>query len=52
MDKVSYSMIIRFFSGECTAEEREAVIRWVNRSDDNALRITASRSSAVHSTGG
>ena len=31
MDKVSYSMIIRFFSGECTAEEREAVIRWVNR---------------------
>lgn len=41
MDKVSYSMIIRFFSGECTAEEREAVIRWVNRSDDNARRFFA-----------
>ena len=41
MDKVSYSMIIRFFNGECTAEERDAVIRWVNRSDDNARRFFA-----------
>ena len=36
MGKIGYSEIIRFFENQCTAEERETIIRWVNESDEHA----------------
>ena len=36
MKKIGYNEIIRFFDNKCSAEEREAIIRWVNQSDENA----------------
>lgn len=36
MGKIGYSEIVRFFENECSAEERDAIIRWINQSDEHA----------------
>lgn len=36
MVKIGYSEIIRFFENRSSAEEREAVVRWVNESEEHA----------------
>lgn len=36
MGKIGYSEIIRFFENQCTEEERETIIRWINESDEHA----------------
>lgn len=33
--KVNYETIMRFFRNECTPEERQAVMRWVNESEEH-----------------
>ena len=33
--KVSYETIMRFFRNECTPEERQAVMHWVNESEEH-----------------
>ena len=33
--KVSYETIMRFFRNECTPEEKQAVMQWVNESEEH-----------------
>ena len=36
MKKTGYREIVRFFDNECSEDERQAIIRWVNESDEHA----------------
>lgn len=36
MRKIGYNEVIRFFNGECSAEERARIMHWVNQSDEHA----------------
>lgn len=33
--KVNYETFMRFFRNECTPEEQQAVMRWVNESEEH-----------------
>lgn len=36
MKRTGYREIVRFFDNECSEDERQAIIRWVNESDEHA----------------
>lgn len=36
MDKIDYELLIRFYKKDCSEEERQLVMKWVNRSPENA----------------
>ncbi|MFL5575163.1 MAG: hypothetical protein ACJ79S_04220, partial [Gemmatimonadaceae bacterium] len=42
-DELEWTLLARFFAGECGADERAAVARWVARSPERAAELQALR---------